>query len=372
MLPNAHDGCVDDLRLKDILGLPFVPPPRVTQGALRVRSGIEKTHRGMAPPAVRVLESLFGLFENRVLGLLVQLQIPEALSTPKTIEDLSAECHCDPPSLLRVMRYAAGLGFVDMERSGSFSANATTEILRRDHPNSWAGWVEFATSDWFWDAWREAGSAIALDPVSGMEKANGSSFFDFLVDNPSPADSFDRAMAAGATMQGLALSRTLDWRKVSTVCDVGGGTGAALRMILANHAGLDGVVFDLPSVVARAPATERMRVEGGDFFATVPSGCDRYLLLAVIHDWNDEQATRILRNVAAAMPEDGRAFVVENIMPEKARGDFVEASDVLMLVVGSGRERTLSELEQLFKNAGLDLRKAHRLPTGFIAFELAS
>ncbi len=363
----------DDLRLKEILGLPFIPPGRITKRAIRLRGSLLKTHRNMAPAAVQVLEGLFGLFDNKVLGLLVALEIPEALDVPRTTQQLAVTSGTEPAALQRVLRYAAGRGYLDENKDSRFQANAVTQVLRRDHPNSWVAWVEFASSDWFWRSWQASDASLVRDGMSGIESATGSPFFEYVTEKqPTAGDVFDRAMGAGATMQALALSHALSWKGIKSLCDVGGGNAAALHVLLRQHPSLHGVLFDLPAVVAQADRHDRLRVEGGDFFTSVPQGCDRYLMLAVIHDWNDEEAVAILRNVAAAMPPHARAFVVENEMGQRANGEFVEASDLLMLVLGSGRERTRAQFNHLFDQAGMSLQRAHLLPTGFTAFELAA
>ena len=101
---------------------------------------------------------------------------------------------------------------------------------------------------------------------------------------------------------------------------------------------LDPLLFDRPEVVAAAPAD--LPAVGGDFFVSVPGGCDRYLLLAIVHDWDDADAVRLLRRVRDALPEHGAAVVVENVLPDRPRDEFAVASDLLMLVLGPGRERT--------------------------------
>jgi hypothetical protein len=204
-----------------------------------------------------------------------------------------------------------------------------------------------------------------------MLAATGTDFFDFLEHGPpAAATAFHDAMEAGATMQAIALSHGLDWDGVRRVCDVGGGTGAALRTLTRLRPELEPLLFDRPEVVAAAPAD--LPAVGGDFFVSVPEGCDRYLLLAVVHDWDDDDAVRLLRCVRDALPAHGSAVVVENVLPDRPRDEFAVASDLLMLVLGPGRERTRGRFDALFDAAGLRLARHVVLPTGFSAFVLES
>jgi hypothetical protein len=175
-------------------------------------------------------------------------------------------------------------------------------------------------------------------------------------------------------VQGLALARAFDWSATTSVCDVGGGTGVALEMLLAAHPHLAGTLLDLPEVVARARpfVRERCQIVAGDFFSWIPPDCDHYTLLAVIHDWDDDDAGRILCLVRDALRPGATAIVVESVLPERPRDDFAFASDLLMLVLGPGRERTRAGFDALFTAAGLTVRRTVTLATGFTAFELTA
>jgi hypothetical protein len=359
---------------RDLLGFPVVPPAFITRAVMRWRSVLLRVHRATAPPSIQVLEALFRLFDNRVIGLLVELGIPEALDRPSSVVELAARTGTDVDALERVLRYAAGCGFVAMDRRRRYRANGVTKRLRRDHPNSWCGWVEFAAGDWFWTASRHA-DAMVRDGRSGIESAFGEDFFQFVNRNPTAGDAFNRAMAAGATVQALALSRGLEWSGVTTVCDVGGGTGAALEYLLATKPKISGVLFDLPDVVARASdrlshsdLAERCTIVGGSFFERVPSGCDRYFCLAIVHDWDDDRAVELMTCIRRAMRPEAELVVVEAELGRRPRGDFADASHLLMRVLASGRERTADELTRLFERAGLRLVQRIALATGFSAF----
>jgi hypothetical protein len=326
-----------------------------------------------------VLEGLFGLFDNRALGLLVELDLPDRLDRRRTAAELATELGVDADGLERLLRYAAARGFVGADRRGRFFATPVTEVLQRAHPNSWRGWVEFAGSDWFWAAFRHLDARV-LEGRSGMEAAHGADFFTFVNERqPSAGAAFDAAMAAGSTVQALALERALDWSDVRTVCDVGGGTGAALEFLMAGNDDLGGVLFDLPAVVAGArpaltdgPLSARCRIVGGSFFEEVPAGADRYLLLAIVHDWDDESARRLLATTADALGQRGRAVVVEQVLPVHPSDGFAQSSDLLMAALARGRERTLPQFEALFRKSGLRVTGRTALPTGFTAFELAT
>jgi hypothetical protein len=138
-----------------------------------------------------------------------------------------------------------------------------------------------------------------------------------------------------------------------------------------------GVLFDLPEVVAGAPAVladagDRAQIVGGSFFEKVPAGLDRYVLLSVLHDWNDDRAAEILRVCRAAVPASGRLLVVEQRVEPERTPLFERHSDVLMLVLsGSGRERTDAQFRALFSATGFTVTRTWRLATLHCVYELA-
>ncbi len=126
---------------------------------------------------------------------------------------------------------------------------------------------------------------------------------------------------------------------------------------------LEGVLFELPAVATRCGAVlagtdvaGRCEVIAGDFFTRVPGDADRYILANVLHDWSDVDSALILRNCRRSMAKHGRVLVVERRIPGHD-GDAVPAllSDINMLVITGGRERTDVEYEQLLDAAGLRL-----------------
>ena len=119
-----------------------------------------------------------------------------------------------------------------------------------------------------------------------------------------------------------------------------------------------------------AHAPERLgavasRVErvAGSFFDRIPPGADAYLFKTVLHNWDDERVARVLRNCRAAMEPGQRVIVVDFIVEDDAISTLVPAMDLLnMIVFEDGRERTVAELGELFRGAGLRLGRVVPIP----------
>jgi O-methyltransferase domain len=126
-----------------------------------------------------------------------------------------------------------------------------------------------------------------------------------------------------------------------------------LAAILAANASLRGILFDQVQVVAQAGpipgsrgVADRCQVIGGNFLANVPHGAAVYLSKSVLHDWDDEQAVRILKSRRAAMKPGGRILVVEGVLEEPSEPDQMKFTDLRMLVMSvagaNGRLGSLS------------------------------
>jgi hypothetical protein len=147
--------------------------------------------------------------------------------------------------------------------------------------------------------------------------------------------------------------------------------------LLAEHPRMRGTVFDLPHVVADAPAllesagvAERCEVVGGSFFDdALPAGADAYLLKAILHDWDDGEAVRILRACRAAAPSQAVVLVVDRDLGAANENPDAKLSDLNMMVGPGGRERTGDEFAALFEATGFVLNRAVPTPIALSVFE---
>jgi hypothetical protein len=175
-----------------------------------------------------------------------------------------------------------------------------------------------------------------------------------------------------------ALLDAYDFGRFGTIVDVGGGRGALLAAILREHPGTRGILFDQPHVVAGAPdvleaagVADRCQVVAGSFFESVPEGADAYVMKSIIHDWEDAEATEILRACRRAVGSDGRVLLLERELGPPNEGREAKFSDLNMLVAPGGRERTTEEYASLFGRAGFRLAGVTPTRTAMSVFEAA-
>jgi hypothetical protein len=213
-------------------------------------------------------------------------------------------------------------------------------------------------SDWMQDLWHALADTLRTGKT-GFELAHGCGSWKYFADHPEARRDFDEAMVNLCATDAPAFARGVDFSTVKRVCDVGGVRGTLLARVLAQHPHLEGVLFDDPLAVDQARpmfdmwgVAARVQLVGGDFFVSVPAGCDIYFLRQVIHDFDDQQATQILSTVRSAMQPGQRVLIYEMLRPESVSQHPVFSLDLMMMVADRGRERTRAEMQALLTQCG--------------------
>ena len=358
-------------RPTDVLGAPVIPPPALTRLVVQGRSLLARLHRAGAPPPVRIMEAALAGLSPAALATLCHLDVPDKVTAPVPLADLADLLEVDADRLERLLRLAHVQGWIRLDRTGRVHPTRVTAFLRRDHPGGWRAWAIFAAQP---EVTRSLGAMTAalVEDGDAFRTANQQPFFPWMAEHPDAAARFDEAMAAGARLHGLLLARALDWSDRRRVCDVGGGDGTLLATLVAHHPHLDAAVLELAEVVARTPGRPGITAIGGDAFEAVPSGFDTYLLVNVIHDWNDRDAQRLLERVAVAAAArttpPAWIVVVESRARTRPVQDLALSADTLMLALTpGGRERTVEELTAIGRSAGLSRRRWRALASGDMA-----
>jgi hypothetical protein len=273
------------------------------------------------------------------------------------VDQLASDLDADPLALARLLRTLGSLGVFSEAGPGAYGLTPLGATLVSDGEGSMRDLALM------WMETHYAPFAGLLGTVRTGECAAtehyGRPFFSWLADQPEQVDRFSRAMANLTDGIKAGAIANYAFPQSGTIVDVGGADGALLARVLESAPGATGVVFDLPHVVAEAAPTlksfglgDRMTSDGGDFFETVPAG-DAYLLSMVLHDWNDQGATRLLSNIRDAAAPGARVIALELVMPPGDQPHMSKMIDLTMLGMLNGRERTETEMRSLFEGAGL-------------------
>jgi hypothetical protein len=171
-------------------------------------------------------------------------------------------------------------------------------------------------------------------------------------------------MTSYSRLHTAGLLEAYDFSEISTLVDVGGGHGLILSEILRGNPRLKGVLFDLPhaneggrNTMSSAGLTDRCEVVSGNFFVSVPQGADGYLLSRVIHDWTDPQSVAILKTVRAAIAPRGKLILLETMIQPGGDRLYPLLSDLNMLLLTGGCERTEQEYRNIYRASGFELTR---------------
>jgi SAM-dependent methyltransferase len=315
-----------------------------------------------------------GYFRGKALCAAVRLGIADALGEDeKGLDELAAATRCSRDGLLRLLRVLACIGVLKEPAPGRFALTPLGRPLRGDVPDSVRAsivfWADLLADFWTYlpDCVRAGGPAGA---AAAMEREGVTSRWSR---EPDAQAIFHAVFAEPTADDMAAVAGAYDFSQCRAIADLGGAGGGLLSAILAVNPQARGILVDRQEALDRAAArlsaaglAGRCDLQVVDLLETVPAGADAYILRHVLHGYDDGDARRILTNCRAAVTPAGRLLVVEAVLPQRidgpdARLEQLLVSDLNMLVVTGGRERSEADWESLLASAGFELRRI--LPT---------
>lgn len=300
------------------------------------------------------------LYAAAKLDLLTQLD-----ERPLSSTELAARVGADPDALRRLIRVLAPVGVFSTD-GDRVTATALGSTLSRHHPQS----VYELACFWMETSYLPFSEFCATLQTGepGAVRYLGMPYVDWVTGDPQRAAQLGRTFAAIGAGLRPAFFDEFRLPPGDVVADIGGADGSNLIEILRRHPDRRGVLLDLPDVVvgaraavSRADLDDRVKVVAGDFFVEVPAA-DMYLLSTVLHDWDDAHCRAILSCVAAAAQPGASLVVIEGLVAAGDGPDPTKLSDLMMLGVVGGRERTAAEFTALLESAGFAVRRV--VPSG--------
>ncbi len=320
------------------------------------------------PPQIMILQMMNAYRLSQSISVAAQLGIADLLKDkPKSVAELAKETSTHPQSLYRLLRTLASFDIFQELDDLTFKLTPRASLLQSDAPGSLNGYATVMGTPWHWQMWQDVLHSVKTGG-SAFEKIHGMDFEEYYQQNPDVAQDFDAAMKGALTLSDRSILGGYDFSNFKQVVDIatgGQGDGELIASILRKNQDLKGIHFDTASRISKAEAVaedkslgDRCELIDGDFWQSVPSQADAYLVKNLIHDYDDAKAGQILSNIHQAIASDGKLLVVEMIVPPGNEPSLAKILDVEAMIMTPGAiERTAEEYEELFAQSGFEVTR---------------
>lgn len=316
-----------------------------------------------------ILTLIAGEWIAKSLYAAVRLNIASHLgSGPKRIEELAVETQSDEESLYRLMRMLASAGVFHEEEGRIFSHSPASELLAKEHPQSLYTLVKLYSQE-VSQSWDKLPECIQ-EGKPAFQIFFGQPVFPYFRQRPQLAAEFHVAMWEKSRAVTDSCLKSYDFSKFSSVCDIGGGLGPFLSAILNAYPKTKGILYELPEVATAAKDylekfRNRCELISGDFFTSIPSNSEAYLLKSVLHDWNDEDTLKILEACHRGMSKNSKLIIIEPLITYPNQMELAKTMDVYMMAIRGGKERTAQDFRKLLDEAGFAVESITPTETEF-------
>ena len=316
------------------------------------------------PLSAQLIRMSYGFMYTKLVYMAASLDLGARLANgPRSSDDLAVELKLHPPYLYRLLRAIAGEGILTEVEEGVFGLTEMGECLKPGHPDAARASILAACSPAIIAAWEKLPEALA-GGSTGFHLAHGKNLFEWLSEHPELSTEFNESMTGVFGREPTLVAEAYDFSVFDSIVDIGGNNGNALSLILNRYPGLHGVVFDQPHVITEAESllaergmSDRIAVQTGNFFESVPAGFDAYILSHIIHDWDDNKSVQILKNCRKGINPGGRLLILEWVLPEGDTPHVAKVVDINMMMLTGGEERTGKQYERLLEKAGFRMSR---------------
>lgn len=322
--------------------------------------------KSKSSPMMNLIQMIFGTWISQSIYVAASLGIADLIKdNPKNVDELAQITDVEESKLYRVLRILASVDIFIEIAPRKFALTEMAEYLRSDIPGSLRTNSMMLSDEWFWRSFGEILHVVKTGQPALERVYQVKNTFEYLKNNPQSEKVYNDAMNGWCKNIHTAFVETYDFNNINTIVDVAGGQGMLISSILKANPQMKGILFDRPSVtpqsqnrLQKTEISDRCEIISGDFFVSIPSGGDAYIMSHIIHDWGDEDCIKILKNIRQVIPDNGRLLVVEMVVPNGNTPHLSKWMDIAMMIMyPEGKERTEAEFRALFQAAGFQLNR---------------
>ncbi len=342
----------------------ILPPAWLIKAINGFRTFLIRLNRRTFPGNVVLYEQFQYFWLLPSLYVAAKLDIATLLKkAPLTADEIASRINADPPNVSRIMRALSSQGIFKQTSDGRFALNGMAMGLL-DEPGSLRHMILHHLGPVNWNLMSNLEYAVRTGKDAFTDKY-GKAIYDYLQDQPDENSLFDKSMSDLSDLGLIPILNTYDFSKFGVIADIGGGEGFLLANILHPNTGCRVILFDTPKALEKAPAmllehhvTDRTTIVPGDFFGSIPGPADLYILKHIIHNWRDEKAVELLKNIHQSIGPKSVLLIIEMVVPAGNEPSLSKLLDIQMMAsMDGGKERTAAEFKVLLKNAGFTVNR---------------
>ncbi|XP_076945831.1 trans-resveratrol di-O-methyltransferase-like [Bidens hawaiensis] len=321
---------------------------------------------------------ILSFINSMSLNCAILLEIPDIIDrhgSPMLLSELVEALALNQertPFIFRLMRILVHSGFFvkqsvsttpggnDEEGGEGYLLAPASQLLLKNEPLSVRPFLLAAMDPMILDPFEHMSKWFKNDDVTPFYTAHGRMFWDMASKEPKLNQVFNEAMASDSRLVTSVILKHCKgiFEGIESLVDVGGGTGIVAEVVAKEFPNIRCICFDLPHVVNGLVGSNNLSYVGGDMFKAIPNA-DAVLLKLILHDWSDEECMKILKRCREVIPSKengGKLIIIDMVVKVHERGeDLLETqlfSDMLMMILATGRERSEEDLAKLFLDAG--------------------
>ena len=327
---------------------------------------------------------IYGNWQTSITYTFVELELADTLQDgTKSLEYLANKTAIEPKTLLRFLRCCAQLQFIQIAAdTKDITLTEFGRYLLSNHPCSQRNAALLNGAFYRYEPWGKITEALKSGSGDGFSETHKHGSLDYLKDKPALLEVFQKAMSNLSVTENEHIANQYDFSNYKHVIDIGGGHGTFLGAILESNPTMRGTIFDLDETLASVnlphdDITERITLQGGDFFQSIPADGDLYTLKNILHNWPEEKVMQIMKNLHLAIISSSealqkRVLVIEHLMSDDTSTESLAPwMDMNFFILVGGQERTLQEYTELFAGSGFVITKVLSTKTGRCIIELA-
>jgi hypothetical protein len=298
---------------------------------------------------------MVGFWRTQTISAAVDLGLIEAL--PGSVETIAQACHLCPDRTQRLLWALAELSLVT-EYENQWDLAERGRYLRADHPWTLSG-AALEYGDYFPDMWK-----ALPDAVRKHGNWRAPDIFGDLSGEESRCKGHHEMLRSYARHDYATVPEVMALRGDERIVDAGGGLGVLASALVAHYPDVSVMLLDRPEVIEHALSSgelsDRIDAHACNLFEPWCAEADVVVLARVLHDWNDNDASDILRHARAVLSPRGRLFIVEMVVSEDSAAGSL--CDLHLLMATGGQERTLAEYKGLMDRSGFAFTELRPLP----------